>query len=99
MFLTSAFPMTAVQIGSGLSFQVICPCNLLKIGWLCHVMAHSVNLSITFTFNYLQVAGDCLTTTKYVDAGNLAGDFAGEKISSRPIVLTVVDRFCSLNVV
>ena len=43
------------------------------------MMAHSVNLSITFTFNYLQVAEDCLTTIKYVETEILAGDFAGEK--------------------
>jgi hypothetical protein len=41
-----------------------------------------VNLSIIFTFNYLQVAGDCQTTTKYVEAEILAGDFAGEKIAA-----------------
>jgi hypothetical protein len=43
---------------------------------------HCVNLSITFTFNYLQVAGDCQTTTKYVEAEILAGDFAGEEITA-----------------
>src|SRR5215469_9965922 len=42
---------------------------------------YRVNLSITFTFNYLHVAGDCRTTTKYVEAETLAGDFAGENLS------------------
>jgi hypothetical protein len=45
---------------------------------------YRVNLSITFTFNHLQVAGDCLTTTKYVEVENLAGDFAGEKLQRPP---------------
>jgi hypothetical protein len=51
---------------------------------------YRVNLSITFTFNYLQVAGDCQTTTKYVKAEILAGDFAGEKLAAG---LPQIDRF------
>jgi hypothetical protein len=52
-----------------------------------------VNLSITFTYNNLQVAGDCLTTTKYVEAEILTGDFAGEKMVGRlPLVPSYVRR-------
>jgi hypothetical protein len=54
---------------------------LYKSG-LQKALTQRVNLSITFTFNYLQVVGDCQTTTKYVEAEILAGNFAGEKITA-----------------
>jgi hypothetical protein len=34
---------------------------------------------IKCTFNNLQATGDCQTTRKYAQGGELAGDFTGEK--------------------
>ena len=34
---------------------------------------------IKFTFNNLQAAGDCQTTRKYAEGGDLTGDFTGEE--------------------
>ena len=38
-----------------------------------------VKVSIHCTFNILQAAGDCQTTRKYAEGGDLTGDFAGEE--------------------
>ena len=38
-----------------------------------------VKASIHCTFNILQAAGDCQTTRKYAEDGDLAGDFTGEE--------------------
>ena len=40
-----------------------------------------VKASISSTFNNLQAAGDCQSTRKFVEDGDLAGDFAGEELT------------------
>ena len=56
--------------------------NLLKqrdIGVLC---IHRVKGRIVFTYNDLQVAGDCQRTRKYVEADNFTGEITGETVAS-----------------
>jgi hypothetical protein len=82
-------PLTAPGLCSVRDFRCFCrrdkqddPSKGLHKLDLPKTSMHCVNLSVTCIFNNLQVAGDCQTTTKYVEVENLAGDFAGEKIAA-----------------
>jgi hypothetical protein len=57
--------------------------QFLSHDWIRTSDLFRVKAFISSKINNLQAAGDCQNTRKYVEDGNLAGGFTGEKLNNQ----------------